>query len=586
MTKSMNAPRPHSKLDLERELEWRMCRQDAWYFIHRYVRVLVVGKGYKKLDIWPHQEEIARWMQTKHSDVETHSGALKARQIGWTTIGNAFALWSMFFHENHPWIQVSVGEEEAQAALETKITSPYSMLPAWMRKRGPKVTTDTKSEFGFDNGSSMLAIPSTSRSGRSRAMYGCLFDEAAFMVDANEVYAGVEPMVYGPMFVFSTANGMGNMFHGTWTESLAPDSEWDMQFYPWNVVPNRTQEWYDRKLLAYRGKEHLFYQEYPSTPSEAFMRSGRTAFDMEHLDLSQEWIDPLFRIDAVLFDFHRLDDLDEAVAACSIPVGESRDVELHVWEEPRVERDDNGVVTRKPNYGIGVDVAEGLIHGDYSAVSVRNINTGETVATLRAHAPIYDLGAIVETIGYWYHTALIGVERNNFGLVPLEYLQNAGYPRLYRMDSIAEMKRGSRTPRYGWLTSRTTKPKMVQDLAFAVASDPPTVRLHDSRWLQEASTFVSSGTGRYAASPPNTDDLMMAELIAHQMELDIGEYPIIWIDSEPGPTTFGDIFTSMPYAEGGLSDDSLLNQPIGQPARDPQVVKSFTIQIRGDRNVG
>jgi len=385
-------PPKHSKLQLERELIWRRCQKDPWYFISEYVKVLVVAKGYQKFDLWEHQPEIIQWMLSKHTDKASYSGSLKARQIGWTTIGNAFALWSMWFHPNHPWIQVSVGEDEAAAALTSKVTTPYSMLPSWMRRRGPQVVKDTAQEFGFDNGSSMLAIASTSRSGRSRAVYGCLFDEAAFMVDAEEVYAGIEPMVYGPLFVFSTANGMGNFFHQTWTESLADDSVWDMKFFPWSVVPGRDEDWYKTKKLTYRGREHLFYQEYPSNPGEAFMRSGRTAFDLEHLESTQDWVEPLYKIDLAQLEFHKMH--DDKWELSKIPAGEYRDLELHVFTEPEVERDEDGMVLRKPNYGIGVDVSEGLAHGDYSAISVRDINRGEQVATVRAHIPIYDHASI------------------------------------------------------------------------------------------------------------------------------------------------------------------------------------------------
>jgi hypothetical protein len=565
-----------SKIDLQREIVWRKCASDPWYFITNFVKVLAVGKGYQTFDLWDHQPEIIQWMHSKHTDEASWNGALKARQVGWTTIGNAFALWSMFFHPNHPWLQVSVGQDEAADALSSKITTPYSMLPAWMRLRGPKVVRDTNEQFGFDNGSSMLAIPSTSRSGRSRAVYGCLFDEAAFMVEAGDVFAGVEPMVYGPIFVFSTANGMGNFFHETWVEALADDSVWDMKFYDWSVVPGRDEVWYELKKRAYRGKEHLFYQEYPANPGEAFMRSGRTAFDIEFLEENQDWSPPLFRLDATLLDFHKHH--DDRIELSMIPAGETRDLEFHVWEEPYVERDADGLPIRKPNYGIGVDVAEGLEHGDYSAISVRNINTGSHVASLRAHVPIFDLGSLVETIGYWYHSALVGVERNNFGLVPLQYLQDNGYPRLYRMDSIAEVKRSQRTPRYGWITSRTTKPKMVQDMALAISVD--TVRLHDRRWLQEATTFVSTGTGRYEASPPNTDDLMIAELIAHQMELDVGRFPNVWRDPIQGPMTFGDVFTLMSYADGDGDQSKELDRPIGQPQSGSVVRKSFPMKVR------
>lgn len=556
-----------------------MCEQSAWYFISNYVHVLVVGKGYQHLDLaWSHQEEIVEWMQEAHDKSEaTWNGALKARQVGWTTIANAFALWCMVFHKHHEWLEVSVGEDEANLAVSQKILGPYEQLPGWMRRRGPSIESQTQTEIQFDNGSGMKSIPSTGRSGRSRAVFGCIFDEAAFMVDAQDVFAGVDPAVYGPMFVFSTANGMGDFFHSTWVESMADDSVWDMRFFDWSVVPGRDTDWYETKQKSYRGQEHLFFQEYPANPTEAFLKSGRTAFDLEFLDERFAWEEPLYKLDATQLVFHRHDP-EMMIEKAKIPAGEYRDLEIWVWNEPNIERDEDGHVTRIPNYGVGVDVSEGLEHGDYSAISVRDINRGEQVATLRAHVPIYDLGEIVEVMGYWYHGALIGVERNNFGLVPLQYLQDAGYPRLYRMDSIAELKRGSRTPRYGWLTSRTTKPKMVQDMALAVSVE--TIVLHDRRWLQEATTFVSTGTGRYEATPPNTDDLMIAELIAHQMELDVGRFPTIWRDPTPGPPTFGDVFAIMSYAESDGNQTDELDRPIGQASRAPEARKSFPMRYK------
>ena len=568
-----------SKLDLQRELEIRLCKQSAWHFISNHIKVLVVGSGYEDWNLdWNHQFEIVEWMQEKHDSGEmTWSGSLKARQVGWTTTANAFALWCMLFHQHHEWLQVSVGEDEAALALSQKVVGSYEQLPRWMRQRLPEVTTDTNTEWYLTNGSGMKSIPSTARSGRSRAVFGCIFDEAAFMVDAGDVFAAVDPAVYGPMFVFSTANGMGDFFHGIWTDSLHDDSIWDMKFFAWDVVPGRDQKWYDTRKLSYRAQEHLFYQEYPGNPAEAFLKSGRTAFDLEFLNDNQEWEEPLYRLDATQLVFHRHDPA-EMVAKSTIPVGEHRDLEIWVWEPPAVERDDDGHLLRNPNYGLGVDVSEGLAHGDYSSISVRNINTGEQVATLRAHVPIYDLGELVEVVGYWYHSALVGVERNSFGLVPLQHLSDVGYPRMYRMDPIAELKRGHRTPRYGWLTSRTTKPKMVQDMIAAVATE--TVILHDRRWLAEATTFVATGTGRYEATPPNTDDLMIGELIAHQMELDVGRFPIVWADPTPGPPTFGDVFAIMSYADDGDSQTSELDRPIGQAEQRPEARKSFPMRFK------
>ena len=576
MTSSTNGPRPHSRLEVERELLFRRARSDPEFFITEFVKVNVVGKGYLPFRLWPHQPEIIEWMLSKHTDRASRSVALKARQIGWTTIGNAFALWSMLFHADLPWLQISVGQDEAAAALSQKLKTPYSMLPSWLRARLPQVVRDTGEEFTFDNGSGMLAVPSTSRSGRSRAVYGVLFDEAAFMENPEDVFAGIDPMCYGPLIVFSTANGMGNFFHSTWVEAMHDDSEWDSQFYPWKTVPGRDDAWFESKRLVYRGREHLLYQEYPGSAAEAFLKSGRTAFDLALLEETQPFGEPTERIDMLMFTWPDAELYELGV----IPAGDRRDFELHVWERPYVEYDADGQIVRQPNYVIGVDVAEGLDHGDYSAISVRDANRGEQVATLRAHVPIYELGQLIETIAYWYHTALVGVERNSFGLVPLQLLTDHKYPRLYRMDKIAELKASRRTTRYGWLTSRTTKPKMVQDMAMAIAAE--TVTLHDVRFLVEASTFVSTGTGRYQAAAPNTDDLMIAELIAHQMQLDAGQYPVIWRDPKPGPLTFGDVFNIMAYADRSSTAARELEQPIGQSPAESKLQVSFPMRFKED----
>lgn len=556
-----------SRLELERELLWRRYESNMWAFILECVEVKNPRGAYEPWNPdWEHQADIAVWMQSKiESESRSKSGALKARQIGWTTIAHAAVLWDIFFTKNHDWLSVSVGEDEAKDALTGKIKEPYERLPRWMRIRGPKVVTSTAEVFALDNGSSVRAIPSTERSGRSRAVFGALFDEAAFMQDAGSTFAAVEPTVYGPMFVFSTANGMGDFFHDTWVESLASDTMWDMRFFPWSVVPGRDEKWYEETKLTYRTQPHLFYQEYPSNPTEAFLKSGRTAFDLELLEDSMPWRDPLVKLDVAAMLFHQHN--DDWWELSEIPDGGSADLELWVFEFPEVERLEDGSVLRKPNYAIGCDVAEGLAHGDFSAISVRDVHDNRQVATLQAHVPVYDLGVVLAMLGYAYFEALIGVERNGPGLVPLEYLRRIGYPRLYRMDPIAELARGHKDPRYGWLTSSTTKPKMVQDMVKGVVHGD--VILHDRRWLQEASTFVSNGRGGYEASASNTDDLMMAELIVHQVSQSMERFPFSWVDPVAQPLTFGDVFNRMSYADSEPTDDELLNRPIGQPHQDP-----------------
>ena len=546
--------------EIRRALEFKRCKHDLVYFLESYWKIKTVSVGYGKFDLFDYQREDARKFQAlcEFADKRLHNPdwrpdpgerlklrqiRLKARQLGWTTLGAGSVFWSAFFYDAHPWLLLAQGQDDANKTVSVMLKPPMQMLPKWMLEMGPTIQRETTEEIEFDNGSSITSLPSTSSSGRGRAAFGTMLDENAFMAEPDDVYAAVEPLTYGPLYVWSTANGMGNFFHQTWLDSQLSDSEWEGSFHPWNARPGRDDEWYATTLRRYRGREHLFYQEYPSTPEEAFAKSGHTALPIEILRDDQDWYQAPNRYDLQVARSLWLDasadaDLDAIMESAAVTF-EEPDFELRVWERPWVERDDLGRVVQEPNYVLGVDVAEGLDYGDFSAISVKNANTNETVATMLAHVPVHDLADYIELLGYWYFTALCGVERNNHGLLPLAQLQERRYPRLYRMDSIAQIRAGDRTPRYGWHTNRATKPLMVNDFNRMVIDGD--VAVHDERLLNEAMTFLSDGKGGYGASYPNHDDLLISELIAAQMVKDSPAYPIAWFDDTPQVVTMGQV---------------------------------------------
>lgn len=563
-------PQPTTKREVAREVEWRRCERDPLYFLENYWHIQVIGKGWEIIKPYVFQrEDFSAIHAAAYGTAKDRQIRLKARQIGWTTIGAAYCFWSAWFHADTPWLIASQGEKDAQRTLSLRIKQPYLRLPAWMRERGPKLTSDNQEQMDFDNGSRIVAIPSTSASARGDAVYGVLMDEAAFMDNAVELYGALDPLCYGPMFVFSTANGMGNFFHDTWNDAQLSDSEWSSSFRPWSARPDRDQKWYERTKRKYRTQPWLFYQEYPTTPAEAFAKSGRTAWDLESLKTQGHWCEPEARYDLTLFT-------SDNPEAARITSDTERDLELWVWEPPTVERNEHGIVLRKPNFVVGVDVSEGLDHGDRSSIVVTNANTLEVVATFRGHIPVEDLGAVCETIGYWYHTALVVVERNNMGLVPLVYLQEARYPRLYRMESIA-VRGGVRTPRYGWHTNRSTKPKMVIEFGKALRDD--VLLLHDERLLEEAATFIADGKGSYGASSGNYDDHVLGHLISYQGALDAGQYPIVWVDPTPGPLTIGQMLEAMDNATKDPKGFAL-GRPIGQATTTYRERHSFEVPAK------
>jgi hypothetical protein len=378
---------------------------------------------------------------------------------------------------------------------------------------------------------------------------------------AEEIWGAVEPLVYGPAMLFSTANGMGNFFHDIWLDAMEKDSVWEGLFYPWNVVPGRDDAWHDHTRRAFRGREWLFYQEYPSSSEEAFARSGRVAFGTNILDDCFDEIEPYAKFEWVIGDEPKQIDIEQEA-----------DIEVFMWKPPEVVRDKDDRPLWKPNFVVGADVAEGLDHGDFTYVTVFDANTGEQMLSCKSSIPVSYLDELVDWAGHLYFRGLAIIERNNAGVLPLDRLyRDRLYPRIYRMDTIAEFRTGDRTPRYGWQTNKATKPKMVNDFYHALAEGK--VLLHDPDLRIEAQTFVADGKGSYGATSGRHDDVIMGTLITWQGVLDSPKYPILWVDDKVLPPTHEEI-DALIFADHKMRAIDALEQPLGQEPQ-PQYRKTF-----------
>ena len=175
---------------------------------------------------------------------------------------------------------------------------------------------------------------------------------------------------------------------------------------------------------------------------------------------------------------------------------------LTVWEHPQ----------RWSGYALGVDTAEGLGHGDYSCVQVVDVKEGEQVAIWHGRIPPDELAYEVYNIGIWYGNALCCVESNNHGLTTITQLRQLGYPNLFRKRSLnKETNRMSQE--FGWKTTRTSKPLMIDDLGMALRNDELLLRCKDT--VAELRTFVRNDRGSMSGSP--YDDRVMALALANQM---------------------------------------------------------------------
>ena len=173
-------------------------------------------------------------------------------------------------------------------------------------------------------------------------------------------------------------------------------------------------------------------------------------------------------------------------------------------------------VWRKPvagsRYCLGVDTAEGLAHGDYSCVQVLDVRSGEQCATWHGHITPDEFAYEINMLGLWYRDALCCVESNNHGLTTIVQLRHLGYPNLFRKRSLNQATTKV-SQEFGWKTTRTTKPLLIDDLGMALRAGELTI--HDRYTLAEMRTYVRSDRGSMGGSPH--DDRVMAIALANQM---------------------------------------------------------------------
>lgn len=547
-----------SKQEAARELLWRRSQESFLFWFEHLWKVQVPRQGPTHPQARPFQRRVAEILsESDSSAAPLMLVALKARQIGFTTVVAAYAVWWSIFHNDCPWLMASRNEDAAKKNL-ARATYGWRRLPQWFRDRCPAVITDSSERLAWANESRIDSIPASAGSGRSDSVYGVLFDEAAHMDNPSELFASLQPLCYGPFIVFSSANGMGNWFHDRWLESKMPDSAWQQIFCPWTEVDARDKEWYERTKRKFRGQMWLFFQEFPGDDTEAFARSGRVAFGSDLVDsLPVRNPDDRFRWTGTGFDLER-----------PLLPGDEDDLELWQWQPPRIDRDERGRVVRPPNYVVFCDPAEGLARGDQTAVAVWDANRSELAATILTHFPIEDLDRVLAWLGHHYHVALMMVERNNQGILPIVGLtKQYRYPRMYRMATFGQIVEGDRTPRYGWVTSRASKPKMVHDFLRALRENQ--VLLYDPRWAAQAATYIADGRGGFEASAQNRDDLMTAVLGGWQGVLEVGQYPTVWYDDRVQPPTWADVLGT--EAPAILPTSASLR--VGQSGRGPGVVR-------------
>jgi hypothetical protein len=455
---------------------------------------------------------------------------LKGRQQGFTTLVTAYQLSCSILHRNFQGFTLADNSDNSEAIFQNKAKFPHSQLPECLK---PTEKFNNRRQLLFEKINSSWAVDTATKNvGRSRTVNFFHGSECAFWKDGISPIQGAlgEAFTKNCIKIYeSTANGYNdyqkmwdsgvhiNCFYEWWqtseyripfrNESMMQDflheietkKGWIWDRLRWlqgekNLEPEQLY-WYWNKYDKYLDKD-LIKQEYPCTPHEAFLLSGKNVFDtqiiLERLDKLQK---PM-KVGYFKYDY-------DGLQISNIQWVNDKNGYIKIYQVPNVPR--------MTKYCIGGDTAgEG---SDYFTGHVLDAKTGDQVAVLRQQFDADQYTRQMYCLGKYYKDALIGIEAN-FDSFPIKELQRLKYPKQYTRVA-QDTYTGKTEKRYGFKTTSLTRPTIISKLVEIVREHCSTI--NDRVTLEELLTIVRNEKGRIEAPQGGHDDMMMGLAIAHHI---------------------------------------------------------------------
>ena len=403
----------------------------------------------------------------------------------------------------------------------------------------PSLVKDTEQVLRWDNESSVDVMSAEGGDvGRGGGRHFLLADEVAFWRNPELTLTGVlnmVPKLPGTIVVIqSTANGVGGEFYEICQKAMDPANEdgFAFLFFGWLEHPpyrmaidgdkakfQASLDSEERSLMEMhgatleqlrwrratiagecRGKIDLFHQEYPTTPDEAFLSSGRPALTLTNLVRMPVWQEPL--------------------------VGELQETEEFPKPKLRFVPREHGalVIGKKPDparaYLVAADPSKGIDvsesgHGtnpDWSVAGAFDLETGEQVAQLRERLRPVAFAEYVALLGRLYNYAFLVPESNDAGF--MDALLRTGYPveRFYNERRDPSDRRSIQPQEIGYYTDTSSRPRLIGALDDALRDMAIIVRSPIAQ--QECRTFVIKPNGKAEHQNGCHDDCVLMLALA------------------------------------------------------------------------
>ena len=296
--------------------EFKECLADPWWRLTsgQLYKIMIKGDdGESELvaDFIPNEPQLDLL-----SNLHTRNDILKARQLGFTTLIEIFFLDCCLFKANVRAAVIAQSEDVAKTIFRDKVYFAYNNLPPSLKAAMP-LERDSASELLFSHNNSSIRVATSARSGTLQYLHISEFGKicAKFPERADEVITGSIPAVptNGMVFIESTAEGQDGHFYKISKRAEAlmlsgkklNPKDYKFHFYPWHgeskystnpddvIITSKDNEYFDKiegeagcvisieqrawwvmtRDSEFSGEEEKMWQEYPSTPKEAFQKS-------------------------------------------------------------------------------------------------------------------------------------------------------------------------------------------------------------------------------------------------------------------------------------------------------------------------
>lgn len=413
---------------------------------------------------------------------------LKARQVGSSTFCVLYFFWRCLFFPGSRIAIVAQGARSSKKILKM-VAFALKALPAWLRgKCAARVSATT---IMFANGSVIESGTANSEFWRGDSLDGAVLTEATSYDNLADTMAAILPACTGPVFLESTAKGMG-LFKDIWDDENAG---WEKVFISWLIDPAcerasttrtptaedaayiaehkltpRQVNWYlETKWTVFAGNQKTFDQEHPATPEIAFIVAGSRFFTGRH-----------FQVDSRL----------------------TPSTARHDWEKP--------IPGHK--YVLGVDVAQGGEDNDASTgvlLDVTDLKDVRVASVLQCWmtTPLFSDELIAMCKDYGNVLACV---ESNVGLDVIRSLRKARVKQYSRQKDTTMIEQ---VDEYGFCTTQQSRPLLMANLTRYVMGNI-IADLRDPRLKDECNTFCYDKNGKPQAVSGKRDDLVLGLALA------------------------------------------------------------------------